>query len=107
MATRMPTRLATTSAVRTTLSRRAGVFRYSHGFRVFTETTGQKRKGFRSVMAYHCTRKSDPDDCVRVLYSSNPNVTYTGRAEGTRELDNARSIDKTVGEVATFFSQLP
>ena len=54
---------------------------------------------FRTVMAYNCPISS----CPRILYFSNPGVSYGGRATGTFERhDNALTLNNTHTVVANF-----
>jgi hypothetical protein len=78
-----------------------GVYPYGYGFRRCT-TDGT---GFRTVMSYDC------GGVPRVLYFSNPNISYNGYATGiSYEMDpansaeNARSISNTASTVAAFRS---
>ena len=77
-----------------------GRFINSHGYQVRTETTGQKRVGFRTVMA----RGGDcpGDSCPRVLHFSDPNVQYGNRPTGTADRNNAETIRLTISDVARF-----
>ena len=57
---------------------------------------------FRTIMAYDC-----PVSCPRVLYFSNPNVTYLGLPTGVADAlpnaaDNARTLNNTAAIVANF-----
>jgi peptidyl-Asp metalloendopeptidase len=53
---------------------------------------------FRTVMAYNCT-----SGCPRVLYFSNPNVSYGGAPTGTGlQHDNARSINQAASTIANW-----
>ena len=54
---------------------------------------------FRTVMAYNCPVSG----CPRILYFSNPGVSYGGRATGTFERhDNALTLNNTHTVVANF-----
>ncbi len=59
---------------------------------------------FRTVMAYDCAA---PVSCTRVLYFSNPAVTYLGLPTGVADAlpnsaDNARTLNNTAAIVASF-----
>jgi hypothetical protein len=54
---------------------------------------------FRTVMAYNCAGS----DCPRILYFSNPSVSYSGYPTGTAaQNNNARSINEGRTTVANF-----
>ena len=53
---------------------------------------------FRTVMAYPCPSGS----CPRLMYFSNPNVTYSGMATGTSTQNNALALNNTANTVANF-----
>jgi hypothetical protein len=86
-----------------------GRFVDSHGYQIDTERTGQKRTGFRTVMA---RGNNCPNGCDRILYFSDPNVreAKTNRPTGNVERNNAETIRLTISDVArfhTFISAAP
>lgn len=73
----------------------AGAYSYSCGYQ---DPSGQ----FRTMMAYDC-----PVSCPRVLYFSNPAVTYLGLPTGVADAlpnaaDNARTLNNTAAIVSAF-----
>ena len=67
-----------------------GAFSYSFGYK-------NPSSIFRTVMAYDC-----PGGCPRLLYFSNPSVTYNGAVTGTTSQNNATSITNVRSIVANF-----
>jgi hypothetical protein len=72
-----------------------GAYSYSYGYK-------NPSNLFRTVMAYNC-----PVSCPRVLYFSNPNVTYGGNPTGVSQVSassayNALSLDNTRVTVANW-----
>ena len=53
---------------------------------------------FRTVMAYPCPSGS----CPRLMYFSNPNVSYQGAPTGTSTQNNALALNNTANIVANF-----
>ena len=65
---------------------------------VFPYSFGYKWPGrFRTVMAYECQA-----DCPAILAFSSSHMRYTGLPAGTRDDDNALSIENTAYTVANF-----
>jgi hypothetical protein len=74
-----------------------GAFSYSFGYK-------NPSNVFRTVMAYNC-----PVNCPRILYFSNPTVTYGGNPTGVIDTSpssayNAKSLNNTRVTVANFRS---
>lgn len=67
-----------------------GAFSYSFGYK-------NPSALFRTVMAYDCS-----PSCPRLLYFSNPSVTYGGAVTGTSTQNNATSITNVRSIVANF-----
>jgi hypothetical protein len=66
-------------------------FTYAYGF--------QQPSGlFRTVMAYPCPSGA----CPRLMYFSNPNVSYNSHATGTSSQNNALALNNTANTVANF-----
>ncbi|NMC52520.1 MAG: hypothetical protein GYA48_02660 [Chloroflexi bacterium] len=76
----------------------SGYFNYSYGHIV--------NGVFRTIMAYPngtlCT-----NDCPRINYWSNPNVSYNGYPTGTSSADNARTLNTTRATAARFRDGAP
>ena len=87
-------------------------YAYNHGY-VFKSTTGPP-SGWRTIMAWStdCIDSGIArEDCPRLLYWSNPEITYPpgdpagvpmGVASGNRQSDNQKTLDKTALTVANF-----
>ncbi|KAI9008697.1 NPCBM/NEW2 domain-containing protein [Hyaloraphidium curvatum] len=80
-----------------------GVYPYSYGYQ-------HPQKLFRTVMAYQCP-DSQPGECPRVMYFSNPDVSYTANGLNERtgvdsgaanSADNARTLNMHPHVVAAF-----
>ncbi len=70
-------------------------FPYGHGYL-------NTRHGWRTIMSYNSTDCSG-SYCTRILYWSNPGITYEGAATGTASThNNARVLNETANSVANF-----
>jgi hypothetical protein len=78
-----------------------GAYAYSYGYQA-------PNRAFRTTLAYNCAG----GNCPRVLYYSNPNVSYGGQPTGVsstaaNSADNAMTIANTAPVVAQFHTTLP
>lgn len=69
----------------------SGAYSYAYGYQ-------QPAGAFRTVMAYGCPTGS----CPRLMYFSNPSVSYNGMATGTASQNNALALNNTAPSVANF-----
>lgn len=69
-----------------------GVHGYSYGYREASSS------GFYTIMAY---RQQDSSQFA-IPHFANPQISYSGRATGTAQADNARSMVQTMPTVAQF-----
>jgi hypothetical protein len=68
----------------------------------YVDTVGK----FRDTMAYSTKCTDAGISCPRVVYYSNPNLTYNGRALGVADnLPEAADVARKIGEIAPYIAQ--